>query len=80
MAQEDQKRPGQDRKHIPLHKRLAVGSEMGQQHDQKQVAMIAQSYLDQLKAGQMTIEHIGEIDLGGGKYVRTFIIQEDATN
>jgi hypothetical protein len=63
--------------HIPLHKRLGLGSEMGQQHDQKTVVTIAQSYLDQLKAGAMTIEFIGEIDMGGGKYIRTFVIQED---
>lgn len=62
--------------HIPLHKRLGLGSEMGVQHDQKTVITVAQSYLDQMKAGAMTVEHIAEIDLGGGKYIRTFVIQE----
>lgn len=63
-------------KHIPLHKRLGLGAEMGPQSEQKTVITVAQSYLDQMKAGAMTVEHIGEIDLGGGKYIRTFVIQE----
>jgi hypothetical protein len=73
----DMKKPDTDRTpKLPLHKRLNLDSEMGAQSDQKKVVTIAQSYLDQMKAGAMTLEHISEIDLGGGKYVRTFVIQE----
>ena len=66
-------------KHIPLHKRLNMpGAELGIQNDQKSVITIAQSYIDQMKAGTMVVEAINEIDLGDGRYARTFIINEEA--
>ena len=60
--------------HTPLH--AQKGATLGHQPDQKKVAEVTQAYLDKMKSGQMTVEHIGEIHLGGGKYIRTFVIQE----
>lgn len=75
-TQPDTHTPERGWTHRPLHQRLNMGAEMGQQTNQNTVIQIVESYLAQMKAGQMTVERIGEIDLGGGKYIRTFVIQE----
>jgi hypothetical protein len=53
-----------------------MGAAVGAQSDQKKVVEVASAYMDQIKSGKMVVEHIGEIHLGGGKYIRTFVIQE----
>jgi hypothetical protein len=58
----------------PLHAKH--GGQLGTQTDQKKVIEITQAYLDAMKAGKVTVDHIGEIDLGGGRYIRTFVAQE----
>ncbi len=65
-----------EHRHRPMHEKH--GSKLGKQEqaDQPKVADIAQKYIDEIKAGRMKIEGVSEIDLGGGKYVRSFVIQE----
>jgi hypothetical protein len=60
--------------HTPLHAKQ--GATLGAQVDQHKVAAIAHLYADAIQAGTMTVEHISEMHLGGGKYVRSFVIQE----
>lgn len=60
--------------HTSLHSRR--GATLGSQHDQKVVVGIAKDYLAKMEAGEMVVEHISEIHLGNGKYVRTFVMQE----
>jgi hypothetical protein len=60
--------------HTPLHSKL--GAAVGPQSDKSKVAEVAQAYVDKIKSGAMTVEHISEIHLGGGRYVRSFVIQE----
>lgn len=60
--------------HTPLHAKH--GAKLGRQDDQNKVVEVASHYLDEIKAGRMKVEVIGEIDLGNGKYVRSFVIQE----
>lgn len=60
--------------HHPLHAKH--GAKLGDQSDNAKVIEVAGHYLEQMKAGKMKVEHISEIPLGGGKYVRSFVIQE----
>jgi len=63
-----------DSKHRPMHEKH--GAKLGKQDDQNKVVEVASAYMEQIKSGKMKIEAISEIDLGGGKYVRSFVIQE----
>ncbi len=62
--------------HQSLH--ASKGSKLGpQQGNKAQVLEIAKAYLAAIESGKMTVEHISEIDLGGGRFVRTFVISGD---
>ncbi len=62
-----------------MHKALHAqhGAKLGDQHGNRaQVKAIAKAYMAKLDSDEMEIEHISEIDLGNGKFVRTFVIDE----
>ena len=63
--------------HIPLHRKM--GGHVGPQTaaDKTQFLAIARAYLDAIERGDMQMpEQLGEMELGGGKYLRMFVIQE----
>lgn len=52
------------------------GSKLGAQTDQKKVIALVELYLVEMKAGRMTVDHITEIDVSNGKFVRSFLMDE----
>lgn len=60
--------------HQSLHSKH--GAKLGTQLDQAEVIKIMELYLAGEKSGKVVTEGISEIDLGGGRYVRTVVCHE----